>query len=73
MQETQVWFLVREHPLEKEMATYSSILARKIPRIEESGGLQSMEGVTESDSHTPLTCHQEWAQSGHLAMLNVIH
>ena len=41
------------------MATYSSILARKIPRIEESGGLQSMEGVTELDSHTPLTCHQE--------------
>ena len=26
------------------MATYSSILARKIPRIEESGGLQSMVG-----------------------------
>ena len=28
--------------LEKEMATHSSILAREIPSIEESGGLQSM-------------------------------
>ena len=59
MQEMWVQPLGQEDPLEKEMATYSSILARKIPRIEESGGLQSMEGVTESDSHTPLTCHQE--------------
>ena len=72
MQETQFWFLGQEYPLEKDMATYSSILARNIPRIEESGGLQSMEGVTELDSHTPLTCHQEWAKSGHLAILNVI-
>ena len=30
----------REDPLEKEMATYSSILAWKIPWTEESGGLQ---------------------------------
>ena len=29
-------------PLEKEMATHSSILARKIPWVEESGSLQSM-------------------------------
>ena len=29
-------------PLEKEMATHSSILARKIPWTEEPGGLQSM-------------------------------
>ena len=32
----------REDPLEKEMATHSSILAWKIPRTEKSGGLQSM-------------------------------
>ena len=32
-----------ENPLEKEMATHSSILARKVPWTEESGGLQSME------------------------------
>ena len=30
-----------EDPLEEEMATYSSILAWKNPRTEESGGLQS--------------------------------
>ena len=42
MQETWVRFLDWEDPLEKEMATYSSILARKIPWTEEPGGLQSM-------------------------------
>ena len=31
-----------EDPLEEEMATYSNILARKIPWTEEPGGLQSM-------------------------------
>ena len=41
-QETWVWFLGREDPLEKEMATHSSILAWKIPWTEEPGGLQSM-------------------------------
>ena len=35
--------LGREDPLEKEMATHSSILAWKIPRTEEPGGLQSTE------------------------------
>ena len=34
--------LVREDPLEKEMATHSSILAWRIPRTEEPGRLQSM-------------------------------
>ena len=42
MQETQVPSLGREDPLEKEMATHSSILAWRIPWIEEPGGLQSM-------------------------------
>ena len=42
MQETRVQFLGREDPLEKGMATHSSILARKIPRTEEPGGLQSV-------------------------------
>ena len=41
MQERQVWSLGQEDPLEKEMATYSSILAWKIPRTEELDGLQS--------------------------------
>ena len=37
-----VWFLGREDPLEKGMATHSSILAWRIPWTEEPGGLQSM-------------------------------
>ena len=42
MQETQVRSLGREDPLEKEMATHSSILAWRIPWIEEPSGSQSM-------------------------------
>ena len=45
VQETQeMWIqsLGPEDPLEKEMATHSSILAWKIPWTEEPGGLQSM-------------------------------
>ena len=42
MQETQVQSLGGENPLEKEMATHSSIPAWKIPWTQESGGLQSM-------------------------------
>ena len=45
MHETQeIWlqFLDREDPLEKEMATHSSILAWEIPWTEDPGGLQSM-------------------------------
>jgi len=37
-----VRFLGQEDPLEKGMATYSSILAWKIPWTEEPGGVQSM-------------------------------
>ena len=43
MQETRIQYLDWEVPLEKEMATHSSILAWKIPWIEEPGRLQSME------------------------------
>ena len=42
MQVTQVRVLGWEDPLGKEMATHSSILAWRIPRTEEPGGLQSM-------------------------------
>ena len=42
MQETQVWSLGQEVPLEKEMATDSSTLAWKTPWIEEPDRLQSM-------------------------------
>ena len=42
IQETWVWSLSEEDPLEKQMATHSSILAWKIPQTEEPGRLQSM-------------------------------
>ena len=43
MWETWVRFLGQEEPLEKEMATHSSILAWKTSWTEEPGGLQSMD------------------------------
>ena len=49
MQETRVQFLGREDPLEKEMATHSSILAWEIPSTEEPDGLQSTGWQKESD------------------------
>ena len=42
MQEKHVRSLGQEDPLEEEMADYSSILAWKMPWMEEPGGLQSM-------------------------------
>ena len=42
MQEMWVWPLGQEDPLEEEMATYSNILAWKIPWTEKPGRLQSM-------------------------------
>ena len=64
MQETWVRSLGREDPLEKEMATLSSILAWRIPWMEEPGRLQSM-GSLESDTaerlhfHFSLSCIEE--------------
>ena len=49
MWETWVRSLGREDPLEKEMATHSSILAWRTPWMEELGGLQST-GRKESDT-----------------------
>ena len=51
MQDTRVRSLGWEDPLEKEMATHSSILAWRIPWTEEPGGLQS----TGSQSRTRLS------------------
>ena len=52
MQETQVQFLGWEDPLEKEMATHSSIVAWRIPWAEKTGGVQSM-------GHTSQTCFSD--------------
>ena len=49
MQETQVQSLGQKDPLEKEIATHSSILAWRIPWTEEPGGPQSM-GITKSQT-----------------------
>ena len=43
MQETQVLSLGPEDPLEKGMATHSSVLAWRIPWTEEPGGLQPLQ------------------------------
>ena len=50
MWETQVRSLLQKDPLEKEMATHSSIHAWKIPWTEEPGGLYSPWGRKESDT-----------------------
>ena len=60
MQETWVLSLGQEDPLEKEMATHSSILAWRLPWTEEPGGLQFI-GLQKSDTtewltHTGLCC-----------------
>ena len=56
MQETQVRFLRWEDPLEKEMATHSSVLAWRIPWTEEPGRLQST-GSQELDTTQQLNHH----------------
>ena len=57
-----VWSLSWEDPLEEEMATHSSILARRIPWTEEPGGLTG-HGVTKS--RTWLRMEHEHARTSH--------
>ena len=54
-QETWVQSLGKEGPLEKEMAAHSSILAWRIPRAEEPGGLHSSWDLRESDTAEQLS------------------
>ena len=56
MQETHVWSLDQEDPLEEEMATHFSILAWRIPWTEEPGGLQSMVLQTVRDDWATNNC-----------------
>ena len=53
-QETWVQFLAQEDPLEKKMATHSSVLSWRIPRTEEPGRLKST-GSQESDTTEQLS------------------
>ena len=61
MQETRVWSLGGEYPLVKKMATYSSILAWKIPWTGEPGGLQPMVSKREGHdwAHTHTHTHTQ--------------
>ena len=54
MRETWVRSLGWEDPLEKEIATHSSILAWRIPWREEPGGLHTVHGVAELDTTEQL-------------------
>ena len=65
MQERWVQSLGREEPLEKEMATHSSILAWRIPWTEEPGGLQSMH--LQRVRHTLVTKQQHSLSAWHPA------
>ena len=51
MQETQVWSLGQEDPLEKELVTHSSILAWEIPWAEEPGRVQRMGHKSQTHSN----------------------
>ena len=55
-QETYVWSLGWEDPLEEEMATHSSTLAWRLPWTEEPGGVRPIWGRKESDM-TKRTAH----------------
>ena len=65
MQETRVWSLGGEVPLEKGMAIHSSILVWRIPWTEKPGGLQSMglqsqTQLSNSQTHTHTHCGLYW-------------
>ena len=69
MWETWVRYLGQEDPLEKEMATHSSILAWRIPRTEEPGGLQSSGSQKESDTTERLHFHFHFLITGEAQMV----
>ena len=64
LQETQVRSLDQEYPLEEDMATHSSILAREIPWTEEPGRLRSLRhkesGTTEATEHARTLRSYSW-------------
>ena len=75
VQETWVWSLGWQDPLEKGMATHSSILAWRIPWTEEPGKLQSVgsqrvrhDWVTHTHTHT----HTEWHVCERVSLIMII-
>ena len=72
-QETWVWYLSREGPLEKEMATHSSVLAGKISRTEEPGGLKSMASQrVDHDWETNTTKVNVWWENVNHQLLHLL-
>ena len=63
MQETWVWSLVQEDPLEKEMAAHSSIFAWKIPRTKEPDRLTSM-GLQRARHNLATEQHHQHPMAG---------
>ena len=63
MQETRVWSLSWEGPLEKETTTHSSVLAWEIPQTEEPGGLQFL--GSQSFRHELATEQQQFMYRFH--------
>ena len=72
MKETWVRSLGWEDPLEKEMATHSSVLAWRISWTEEPGGLQSR-GLQEFDTTEQLSTHHKYAPSWGTADVRAVH
>ena len=66
MRETRVWSLDQEDPLEKEMATHSSIPDWEVPRTEEPGGLQSMGSQRVRHDWSDLACTDRVTKVCHL-------
>ena len=78
MQETQIWSLGQEDPLEEEMATHSGILAWKIPWTEDPGELYSPWDFRESkqDWETDYHHHESnevFEEMGAQCMCSVCH
>ena len=69
-QETQVKSLGQKDPLEKEMATHSSVLAWKVPWTEEPGGLHTVHRNTKS--WTGLSTHVHDIRLGHTVTVQLI-
>ena len=69
MQETRVWSLDQEDPLEKEIATCSSILAWEIPWAEEPGRLQSMGSQRVRHNFVTKQQHTNLGVGGHIQLL----
>ena len=75
MQGTQVQSLNWDDPLEKGMATHSSILAWRIPWTEEPGGLQSIElhRVGHNRSDLARTHMHNWHTPSHYSYGHILH